>query len=151
MKRTLTNLFRSKNQKRRPKSKALRPSFESLEDRRVMAVSAGPVIYEPVAYFAPAQNSPAAKLVAGINEGTLYIRGTDAADTITLRQKNNEIKIDGLTGAFNTNYFQNIVVRSFGGNDKINLKSEAVKGQQAITKATESVTDAIVATKLANA
>jgi hypothetical protein len=133
MKRSLSNLFYSKTEKRRPKSKALRPSFETLEDRRVMAA----LVTDVIPVFSPRMNAPATSLMAGVYEGTLYVRGTDSADTITLRQVNNAIKIDGLVGSFNTSSFQNIVIRSFGGNDVINLKSESVKGQQAILMPTK--------------
>jgi Ca2+-binding RTX toxin-like protein len=130
MKRTLSNLFWSRPEKRRTNARGFRPSFESLEDRRVMAVN----ILEPIGAFGPAVNSPGTLLTAGVKDGTLYVRGTDKPDTITLRQQNNAIKIDGLVGSYNINNFQNIVIRSFGSNDVINLKSEAVKSQQAITK-----------------
>jgi hypothetical protein len=133
MKRTLSNLFWSQPKKYRANSKGFRPSFESLEDRRVMAVN----VLEPIGAFGPAVNSPGTSLTAGVKDGTLYVRGTDKPDTITLRQQNNALKIDGVVGSFNINNFNNIVIRSFGGSDVINLKSEAVKGQQAITKATE--------------
>jgi hypothetical protein len=135
MNRFPPNLFRSENHKRRPKTIRSR-SFEALEDRHMMAVTPISVVADPGQFYDPSVNAPAAALMAGINNGTLYVRGTNNADTITLRQKNEAITIDGLTGSFNTTDFQNIVIRSFGGKDTINLKSEAVKGQQAIIKAT---------------
>jgi calpain family cysteine protease/hemolysin type calcium-binding protein len=136
MKRSLPTLFRSKNHKRRPKAIRSR-TFEALEDRRLMAITPVTVNPDPSALFDPTINSPAVALVAGIKSSTLYIRGTDKADNINLRQTNSAITIDGLSGSFNTADFQNIVIRSFGGGDTINLKSEAIKGQQAITKATK--------------
>jgi Ca2+-binding RTX toxin-like protein len=135
MKRARPNLFRTKNKQHRTQSRAFSRGFETLEDRHMMAVA--PFTIDPTPVFLPAVNSPAASLMAGVNNGTLYIRGTDAADTIKLRQINDAITIDGLTGSFNVSEIQNIVIRSFGGNDTINLKSEAVKGQQAITKPTK--------------
>jgi hypothetical protein len=136
MKRTLSNLFWSRPKKSRPR-KAFRPSFEGLEDRRVMAGLVTGAVSDAFLGFAPAINSAATSLMAGVHEGTLYVRGTDSGNTITLRQKNDAVSIDGLVGSYNVNNFNNIVIRSFGGNDVINLKSEGVKGQQAITKATE--------------
>lgn len=140
MNRSLPGLLRSMHLKNRPKSKVRSRTFEALEDRHMMAVA--PVPINPTIPFLPSVNTPATQLMAGVDSGTLYIRGTDKADTITLRQVNNAITIDRLTGSFNTADFQNIIIRSFGGADTINLKSEAVKGQQAITKATKIWTGA---------
>src|SRR5262249_40482688 len=128
---SLQNLFRSKNYKRRPKAIRSR-TFEALEDRRLMAITPVTINPDPGALTDPTVNARAFALVAGIRSGTLYVRGTNNADTINLRQINSAITIDGLSGSFNTADVQNIVIRSFGGNDTINLKSEAVKGQQAI-------------------
>ena len=137
MKRLFTNLLRSKIRRHRAKSRTFARTFEVLEVRQMMTVNSASILADPIALFPASFNTPAATLMAGINDDILYIRGTDAADTITLRQQNNAIKIDGLAGSFNTSFFRTSLCGPFGGNDKINLKSEAVKGQQAITKATE--------------
>src|SRR6185503_2686507 len=109
MKRSLPSLFRSENHKRRPKTIRSR-TFESLEDRHMMAVA--PVPINLTIPFLPSVNTPATQLMAGVDAGTLYVRGTNNADTITLRQKNDAITIDGLGGSFNTADFQNIIIRS---------------------------------------
>lgn len=90
-----------------------RLQFESLEPRSMMA-----------------------GLTAALdNSGTLSILGTEAADTITVRQTTRGISVDGVTGYFATAQVKKIVVDARGGDDTIRLDSESVSGQTAITAA----------------
>lgn len=78
----------------------------------------------------------AASLTASLYNGLLVVNGTEAADTITVRQINNQISVDKVAGSFAASKVRGIVVLGRGGDDYINLASELVKGQQAITKPT---------------
>src|SRR4051794_27512801 len=70
---------------------------------------------------------------ASLQGGVLTILGTNAADTIVVREMNNtQIRIDGIKTTFAASKVQQIVVDGKGGNDKILLNSEACKGQRAL-------------------
>src|SRR5262249_32959368 len=77
-------------------------------------------------------------MTATLDHGTLRIEGTPGPDTITARQVNNMISIDGITGGimpsiFDASQVQKIEVNGRGGDDTISLNSESVAGQQALT------------------
>ena len=60
---------------------------------------------------------------AALSSGILNILGTNNADTITVRQQNNVISIDGVASTFNTTEVQSIVIRGLDGADTINLNT----------------------------
>jgi Ca2+-binding RTX toxin-like protein len=86
---------------------------------------------------------PAASLTASFNwasgangpVGVLRIEGTEAADTINIRQANGVVSVDGV-GWVPASYVKVIAVLGLGGNDTIKLNSDSVSGQQPITALT---------------
>jgi hypothetical protein len=99
---------------RRPFSKALRPSFEVLEDRQLLAAS-----------FVPS-------ISASLENGILRINGTYLSDTIQVRQINNQLSVVGVYGSFSAGQVQKLEIAGGGGNDRVYLNSEELAGQQAI-------------------
>ena len=99
---------------------SFRPTLECLEDRTLMA----------------------AQLTASLSSGLLRINGTDHADTIVVREINHHISVDGVKISVNgraeasvsDSAVGRIEVFGNGGDDRIFLNSQAVRGQQAITK-----------------
>jgi hypothetical protein len=88
-----------------------RLGMERLEDRQLMAAN--------VTALLSGVNMPQGALVP-----TLYIEGTDSADTIVVRQTNNLLSIDGLPQVFPANGVSKIVISSLGGKDTITLLTE---------------------------
>lgn len=88
-----------------------RPTLEGLEDRQLLAASAS--------------------LLPG---GVLRVTGTNAADTIVVRQVNNQISVDGARGAFPVSRVSRVEVNALGGDDRVFLNSEAVRGQQPLAR-----------------
>jgi hypothetical protein len=74
----------------------------------------------------------AATVSASLSAGVLTVNGTEAADTISVRQVNNYLSVSGLTGRYSVSQVKQIVVNGLGGNDRILLNSEATAGQQPI-------------------
>src|SRR5262245_12602263 len=62
--------------------------------------------------------------------GQLRITGTPAADTITVRNIDGQVRIDGLEQGFAADAVQSIVVNAEAGKDLIRLDSHAVPGQK---------------------
>ena len=100
-----------KNLRRRPGRSRRRLSFEGLEPRQVLAGG----------------------LTATLANGVLAITGTEQADTIVVRQIDNRLSIDGLSGSYAVNQVNRIAVNALGGDDVVNLDSGALSGQQPIT------------------
>ena len=109
--------------RRHPKktSKLARPlRFEALEGRQLLA----------------------ANLTATLSGGVLKVEGTEAADTIVLRQRNGAISIDNirikygsaLYSSISQSLVNSIEVYALGGNDKVYGNSDSVVGYQAIVK-----------------
>src|SRR5262245_4792359 len=69
----LARRFRSTTSSAAPQRPAFRPTFEGLEERALMAST----------------------LTASVSGGLLFIEGTEKADTITVRQQNNRLSVDG--------------------------------------------------------
>jgi len=95
-----------------------RPCVEKLEDRSLLAANF------------------TASLSAG---GLLRVTGSDASDTIVVRQVHNRISVNGVAIAkpngqkvatVAAGAVKSILVNARGGNDKVRLNSEAVAGQQ---------------------
>jgi hypothetical protein len=112
-------LFTTSCKRSRParQRKAFPLGVESLEERRVLTS-------------------------ANLANGVLQVLGTSLADTIVVRQIDGRISVDGTlirttTGlnvpAVYSSSVLKITVLADGGNDKVDLNSEAVTGQQAIT------------------
>src|SRR4051794_20652379 len=81
-----------------------RPHFDVLEDR----------------------SCPASLLGVGLVGDTLFVTGTEGNDTITVRQIQNRITVDGIKGSLDAALVQHVVVDGRGGNDLIRLH----KGEQ---------------------
>jgi hypothetical protein len=64
--------------------------------------------------------------------GLLAITGTDRNDTIMVRQINNRITVDGVSGNWSASQVRGISVNARGGDDMVLLNSERGQGQQAI-------------------
>jgi len=60
--------------------------------------------------------------------GVLSIKGTAAAETISLRQQNNQVTIDNVSGAFAVKSIKSISIAGGGGNDTIRLTGLAAAG-----------------------
>ncbi|MFO0969507.1 MAG: calcium-binding protein [Gemmataceae bacterium] len=98
---------------------AYRPRLEPLEDRNLLAAGLN------------------AELAAGI----LTINGTDGPDLINVRNINGRVFVDGAVIKLGANtqasvaagVVNRIVVNGLGGNDTIQLNSEATAGQQPLT------------------
>src|SRR5687767_14188167 len=84
--------------------------IESLENRQMMA----------------------ANLTASLTSGVLSIDGTDQGETIVVRQIDNRISIDGVSGSFNASQVALIAIEGKGGDDYIRLD---IPGQE-VTKLT---------------
>ncbi|MBC8874306.1 MAG: VCBS repeat-containing protein, partial [Planctomycetes bacterium] len=78
---------------------------------------------------APAQTVLTAILT---KDGTLTITGTDQDDSITVRQIDDRLFVDGLDGFYDAHAVSQIRVDALGGNDTVDLNSGAVPGQQSI-------------------
>lgn len=85
----------------------------------------------------------AANLMADLySNGVLRIEGTERSDTIVVRQINNQISVDGINIRFNgsnvarvnASQVSSIDVIALGGDDKIWLNSDSVRGQQHLNK-----------------
>lgn len=102
-----------------PPKPTFRPGIEALESRNLMAT----------------------QLMASLSGGILKIWGTEAADTITVRNINQQLSVDGIqigttagkVSKVASSQVSQIAVYSYGGNDVIRLDSEKVSGQSAIT------------------
>lgn len=87
------------------------------------------------------RNLLAANLMASFAGGILRIEGTEGADTILLRQITGNLSIDNINIQTSSGNVARIAASSvsridifaLGGNDRIQLNSESVPGQQAIT------------------
>jgi hypothetical protein len=80
------------------RSKRRRPQFESLEARDVPAV------------------------LASLAGGVLAVTGTQAADTITVRQSSGQLTVDGVAGTFNAASVASVVVNVLAGDDVIDIR-----------------------------
>lgn len=81
------------------------------------------------------REAPASGLTATLaGAGVLTVTGTDQADVITVRQVNNRLYVNGISGSYAVSQVKQIVVNAGGGNDTINLNSGATRGQQAIVR-----------------
>jgi Ca2+-binding RTX toxin-like protein len=98
--------------------KRTRLGMEALDDRCLMAATL----------------SAGFDVVNGV--GVLGIEGTDGADVITVRQANNAISVDGISGSVPAGWVNLIVIAGMGGDDRVYLNSESVYGQQPITALT---------------
>jgi len=85
----------------------------------------------------------AAHLSASLTGGLLRIEGTAGADTIVVREIHNQISVDGVRisraghpseSSVSAAAVARIEVFGEGGNDRIFLNSDAVRGQQALSK-----------------
>ncbi len=74
----------------------------------------------------------AAGLTVSLDGDVLRITGTEAADVIRVRQINDHITVDGTPGVYDAGAIHRIVVNALGGDDTVDLNSQAVGGQQAI-------------------
>jgi hypothetical protein len=63
----------------------------------------------------------AANLSAVLTDGVLEIIGTDAPDTIEVRQAGDMIRVDGVASGFSAGRIKEIVVRGLGGDDSISV------------------------------
>lgn len=99
---------------------SFQPGLECLEDRTLLA----------------------AHLTASLTSGLLRIDGTAGADTIVVRDIHNQISVDGVKigvagraeSRVSAAAVSRIEVFGESGNDRIFLNSDAVRGQQALTK-----------------
>ena len=99
---------------------SFQPGLECLEDRTLLA----------------------AHLTASLTSGLLRIDGTAGADTIVVRDVRNQISVDGVRisaagraeASVSAAAVSRIEIFGESGNDRIFLNSEAVRGQQALTK-----------------
>jgi uncharacterized protein YkwD len=103
-----------------PRKPSFRPTLECLEDRSLMS----------------------AHLSASLSGGLLRIQGTAGADTIVVREIHNQISVDGVkisvaghaAARVSASAVAGIEVFGNSGNDRIYLNSQAVRGQQALTR-----------------
>lgn len=112
MKTILQRFFGSSGRPQAKPGKSYRPSrlsVQHLEDRCLMAVT------------------------ASLSAGILTVNGSIFADTIQLRQVDNQIRVDGVSGQFSVGQIQRIEINAGFANDQILLNSQAIPGQQAIT------------------
>jgi RTX calcium-binding nonapeptide repeat (4 copies) len=72
-------------------------NMESLENRQMMA----------------------ANLTVALTDGVLAIVGTEQADTIVVRQVNNRLSVDGVSGSFDASNVKGIAIDSRGGHDYV--------------------------------
>jgi uncharacterized protein YkwD len=99
---------------------SFRPTLECLEERTLLT----------------------AQLSASLSSGLLRIEGSAYADTIVVREINNRISVDGVKisvagrglASVSAAAVSRIEVFGNGGNDRIFLNSQAVRGQQALTR-----------------
>src|SRR5690348_12764821 len=99
---------------------SFRPTLECLEERTLLT----------------------AQLSASLSSGLLRIEGSAYADTIVVREINNRISVDGVKisvagrgqASVSAASVSRIEVFGNGGNDRIFLNSQAVRGQQALTR-----------------
>lgn len=87
-----------------------------------------PPIVDPVP--APVQTGLAAILT---DDGTLAITGTEQDDIITMRQIDDRLHVDGLEASYKVDAVTRIKVDACGGDDTVDLNSNAVPGQRVIT------------------
>jgi uncharacterized protein YkwD len=103
----------------RKPSVQFRPTLECLEERTLLA----------------------AHLTASLSGGLLRIDGTNHADTIVVREIHNRVSVDGVTinvaghrqASVSAASVRRIMIHGNGGDDRIFLNSQAVRGQQALT------------------